>query len=793
MSRKGFYGIHNSFVWAMLLWAFLSSCNTQKHLPNNQFFLRRNTITVTTPEISSKAKSQIVEQLYLIIPNRQRPNEYAAGMFPVRRWFYYKTDSTFLANKDKKTWAPVRWIGTKLSEPPVFYDSLKTTRHAIDMKSHLESMGYFKTNITVESSSGRNTTNVYYLVDVGPPTRITQGIITTRDSTLMPYIPFLQTATLMQPGVILSQNVYDLERQRIVRYFRDKGYYDFVPTDVQEMVADTAKGLVKVTLELRPPAGQLRHKATIGEVRFLQTINDKGPKIVTTELQHIKFIRATESAFVDEALLYERIEMKPGNIFNQTQFEEMGRRIDALGTFRFVNINMRPDSVNPSILHYDILAPSAKKMTLSSGLDLNFSTTSAVRSAFGGGYNGAYTHRNLMGGAEVLTVNALANLDLALKNDLKSSYDIRLDTRLKVPRLHGVRWGWVFLARLRLVNSKFVSDLRKSGLTTYSGGYNYLSLLDFYGYHSSTLSYGVQLQQRRTTYTIQQSGGNLFLPFELERFAVITNNLEFLKRSLTSQLTTGLVFHQISISHIGKKQSSRVSPGKFSLRLEQSGLEYKGGLAIYRQLSNDQTDPKLFGQVGFAQYLRAEGDYTRTHYLSGDRSIAYRGGGGLVVNLSDNQSVPYLKQLYLGGPYSIRAWRIRGLGPGAFYDPVSTNPSGQYPAYQTGDIKMEFGFEYRFPLFWQFESTLFVDGGNMWLLKKDPDRPGGELTSNFYRQIALGGGSGIRLDASFVVIRFDVAYPMRQPYPDPLGRYWEQPVNFDRQKVNYNIAIGYPF
>lgn len=48
--------------------------------------------------------------------------------------------------------------------------------------------------------------------------------------------------------------------------------------------------------------------------------------------------------------------------------------------------------------------------------------------------------------------------------------------------------------------------------------------------------------------------------------------------------------------------------------------------------------------------------------------------------------------------------------------------------------------------------AVFLDAGNVWLMRKDENRPNGEFTlKNFPKQIALGTGFGLRYDLDFLV------------------------------------------
>jgi outer membrane protein insertion porin family len=145
----------------------------------------------------------------------------------------------------------------------------------------------------------------------------------------------------------------------------------------------------------------------------------------------------------------------------------------------------------------------------------------------------------------------------------------------------------------------------------------------------------------------------------------------------------------------------------------------------------------------------------------------------------------------------VRAYPSRLLGPGSYELP--TDRARSFFVDQVGDIKLEGNLEYRFPIYSVFKGAIFTDAGNIWLLREDTARPGGKFNINtFYKEIAVGSGFGIRIDASYFVLRFDLAFPLRKAYPVN-GNYWVlsaikpgDPV-WRKNNLVLNIGIGYPF
>lgn len=183
--------------------------------------------------------------------------------------------------------------------------------------------------------------------------------------------------------------------------------------------------------------------------------------------------------------------------------------------------------------------------------------------------------------------------------------------------------------------------------------------------------------------------------------------------------------------------------------------------------------------------------------------LAARFKTGIAVPFGPDDNISYIKQFFVGGPSSIRAWRPMHLGPGTFVNRNFFEPTSQTIFYQRGDLSLEMNLEYRFDLYWLMEGALFVDAGNIWTLQDDPSRPGAQISSDFLSEMAIGYGYGLRFDFNYFLIRLDLGlkllYPSNvfsepdapgAPFIAPTGR-WISPRG---QGVgNFNIAVNYPF
>jgi hypothetical protein len=119
------------------------------------------------------------------------------------------------------------------------------------------------------------------------------------------------------------------------------------------------------------------------------------------------------------------------------------------------------------------------------------------------------------------------------------------------------------------------------------------------------------------------------------------------------------------------------------------------------------------------------------------------------------------------------------------------------------------------------KGAFFSDFGNIWTYNEDAARPGAKFGNNWYKQIAIALGTGIRLDLDFFIIRLDLGIPIynpalpdqarwifqsREPYiADGIAYYglsWQTAAQKRARALTYlpkpflpsiQFGIGYPF
>lgn len=209
--------------------------------------------------------------------------------------------------------------------------------------------------------------------------------------------------------------------------------------------------------------------------------------------------------------------------------------------------------------------------------------------------------------------------------------------------------------------------------------------------------------------------------------------------------------------------------------------------AIYRACGK-QGEKELFG-TPFSQFVKGQTQLVWGRRLTGDIWLVSRVAAGAAHAYGNATEVPYSEQFYVGGANSIRAFTVRSIGPGS-YTPQEGTPEENFD--RTGTFKFEANTELRFPLFGPLHGAVFLDTGNVWLLKDDPLRPGGTLrASSFLRDLALGTGAGLRLDIGILVVRADLGVGIHAPYDTGRSGYYNM-TSF-KNSLAFHLAIGYPF
>ncbi len=772
----------------------LSACNTTKYLQDGETLLVRNEINVIDSNEKVPAK-KLEASLLTVLP--QSPNAKFLGLFRTRLWYYYNTHDTSLIGT---------LIKKKLAEPPVLISEDEASRSALLLKSYLIKKGYRSTQVSYDIEAKNKKGVVKYSATPGKLMYIDSVIFEAADTAIQRLLTENSKDSYLQPGIAFDKNFFDLESFRITGLFRNEGYYTFNNNFIRYFADTSNQKLVTKIAVLNPDETSRHQKFYVGNYTIY---DDTYSNLDNTNLNEstnrgIKFLTSDRKFYLDTATVPKFIYLNSGNLYNGERERRTVNKLNRLDITRLVRMvpTLRNDTVD-----FTIYLPRNQNMLLENNFDINYSTFNQVqgRNLFGVSGSVLFQHRNLFRGAERLTSSFQIGADINLRSidelGILNAFTFQVKNDLNFPKFIDLFRFMHLFNRLKFGKNSLVSDellasLNEEATTRLGLNYDFIILKNFYTYHSLNSSFGFELiKSRRKKYQFNPIGLDLWIPETKEGFDLFLEEPRnsLLRNSFGTRLFTGIFFRNLLID-ITTAPNKNGNVWRIISNLESSGHE----VALTNLIYNGLKDTFKLGSIEFSQFAKAEIDIRRYIPIVGTQTLALRFATGVALPFGTSHEVPYLKQFYLGGPLSVRAWRVRELGPGSYEDPLNETireESGYF--YQAADFKLEFGLEWRFPIFWRFAGALFLDGGNIWSLRStDVDlRPGAQLSKNFLKEIALGSGFGIRTDFSYFILRVDVGSKIRSPYKID-GRYYpyrnlSQALSLN--KLNFNLALDYPF
>jgi outer membrane protein assembly factor BamA len=389
-----------------------------------------------------------------------------------------------------------------------------------------------------------------------------------------------------------------------------------------------------------------------------------------------------------------------------------------------------------------------------------------------------YRNLNIFNGGEVFSLSGKVGYETQIaqgERDRLTSTEFGVQAGLVFPRV---------LFPIPIMN-RFQFAIPK---TRISLGYEYQYRSDLYKINSINTSFGYFWQVNRHIYhEINPASLSLFnLSETTPEFEEILNQNPFLRRSFEQQFIFGLNY---TFNYNQLVDSERKNPIFFGATLDFAG----NTLRLINTVLGTRNPDKIFG-LEYAQYVRADFDFRHYWRITKEQNLVTRLFAGAGLPLGNSLSLPFVKQYFSGGPSSVRAFRIRALGPGTFI-PQDVNTNGFFD--QAGDIRLEANVEYRFPISKYLKGAVFTDAGNVWLFNDNEALPGGKFSNQWAKELGVGSGFGLRIDIQLFVLRFDLAVPIRKPWLPEDERWLDRFLIFDRDwrsdNLVLNFAIGYPF
>jgi len=767
--------------------SFLTSCFPTRNIKEGEYLLLSNSYKVE----GKKVRQSDISSFYL-----QKPNRRVVGVRIYAKAYDFGTlfrDSSWVN----------RLFTENMGEKPVVYDSAMVDKTFANIRQHLENNGYFDMEIKARITEypQMKALRVKYIIYPKEPYRIRKIDLDIKDPNIKSFVMVNYNNRIVHEGDIYSVEELTEERNRMVNSLNNAGYYYFNKSQIV-IEADSnlkskqidlklkvlpmkarGKDELKSTIEVRNRRYRVRTITIFPEMSEMQ---DEGP-IDTTEflyspdhskLHRYVFIHKKDFVINPKAIL-NSIYLKDGNFYKKDDYAESYRSLGAMGIFQFINIqfnDVSKDSAEFGELDCIIQLSRSARYAISTDSELkNTGGDLGIEQSFG------FMSRNTFKNAEVLKI------------DLRGALEVQSVTNVPNPEpIWGMFNTFETGLNVSLDFPRFLAPIRRERFSRYfkpktriKVGYNYQNRPDYkrtiidvnFGYFwqpSSKLNHVLN--------PIEVSAVKIYPEPEFQDIIDQYQDPR-IKYSYQDHLVLGMSYAFIFHESIGRQ---RKPYQYFFGKVELGGIPYSG-ISYLFGARKDTIGQHWIGNLPYTQFVRFEGDYR--YYLpaySSNVINVFRANFGIGIPLGGSVAIPFEKSFYIGGANSMRAWVLGTLGPGAYKTTGNTFE-------MTGDMRIEFNYELRFDLSKDLEGALFTDVGNIWLIRKNTHMPEGVFNfKTFFPQFAVDMGAGLRYDLGFLVIRFDGAVPVYQPYRD-LGDRWTVYNDAYKVIVTWNFAIGYPF
>jgi outer membrane protein insertion porin family len=744
---------------------YAAGCRESKYLAKDEQLYAANSVRVQsigkiTPGQSKAIRSDLVGLL------RPKLNGKLLG-WRFKLWVY-----NVMGNPKKMR---IRhWIKSKVGEPPVLATGTMLEKNRAIMQNRLENKGYFHDTVILEKQLKDKELTAVYTAMIGEQYRY-RTITYPKDSdALSRAIDTLKKRSLLKVGDPYDLAVIKDERARIDNRLKQKGYFYFNPNYLVAKVDSSIGGRqLDLHLNIKPETPPSARKAYyINNVTVYAQYDIDQDTSVQKAFITPEGYRIFDTAGLFRPIIYRQtLVFKPGDLYKQNDHNLSLNRLVSLGVFKFVKARFEPvDTLGSDKLNvFYFLTPTQAK-----SIRFEASALTGSDNTNGGELSLNWRHRNMFRGAELFTATIFGGLGEQYSGAGQTTAIGRLGTTFNVfvPRIIGP-FTW-------FSNSAYVPK------TKISAGYEIFSRSDQYTLNSAKVSFGYIFKTRITNeHQLTLLGINYVRPSNIDSaYQVGLDTNITLRRSIERQFIIGPTynFNYNSLARPNHRFHNYYFNGNIDLSGNLLGLITGANIKKGKEVEIFNTP--------FSQYVRFEADFRDYLSFSNTSMFVSRITGGIGISYGNSSTMPFIKEFFAGGPSDIRAFRSRSLGPGSYYggDPKTTPNIPDQP----GDIKLEGNAEYRTKLFSILRWALFVDAGNVWTQKTDTSRLGSTFTGSFLKDIAIGVGTGFRFDISILVLRIDLAVPVRVPWlPD--GSKWVFKNVGDISQMVLNLAIGYPF
>lgn len=805
--------------WVLAGALLLAGCEAAKHVPDGRHLLTRNRVALDRASKAAQHRQDPIDLEEVASIVKQKPNKRVLGV-PFYLALYNLRDPQAVMRKrlEHDSLCMVRNVERALKgkrprtcdrstrgrngEPPVVLDTSLMHRSTGQIRLYLHKEGYFLASVSDTVVHKGRKAEVGYTLHPGPAYTVCDVNWLVDDPAISEYMRQAWPARLIHAGKRFDSDLLDAERDRIAQVMREQGYL-FFNRDLVIFDADTGMGdhQVDVLIRIERPMGRGQRglkgtrEGTVYEVdRVVIEEDARGERRAppdTLVVDGYEVVYRGELPPRKPQSMLCGMYLRPDQRFRQSDADRTYRRLTNLRVFDRVDIRYDTTGASaPDLVNCRILLTPGKVQSLSlEGFMTNRGGFLGTTVSLG------YRHRNLF--RSMGSITASMNFGFEAQQSVTGNTGEGGDasTSVRSERLFNtIELGPEVTLRFPnfLLPVKCSTFARSAApRTTINLLYNYQQRPD-YTRSLAKFSFGYEWNETRTkTWGVFPVDLNVIrLPYYDPDF------LAFLQSTNDPVLTDSYTDHLIAGARIVYTWNTQDAMARRRNYFLRSTLETSGNLldlyfrASDKPLETDSTGSSFHtvGDIRFAQFVKLDNDFRYYYRIHDKSSLVTRITAGIGVPFGNLDVLPFETSFFGGGANGMRAWQARTLGPGSYSAPVSYD--------RIGDIHIEGNIEYRFKLIGYLEGALFSDVGNIWSLRPNPAKPGGEFeVRDFVSEIAVGGGMGARLNFEFFLVRFDLGVQLKDP-GKPVGERWY----FQRTEqealgrvLNLNLGIGYPF
>jgi outer membrane protein insertion porin family len=757
------------FIYLTVVFCFfLFSCSTVRNFPKNKPFVYETEITLNG-KFNTDERKDLLQKLQAQLHDSIRVRS-------VQKLVFWHT----------------------LKNPPV-YDSINADKSVIFMRGLLNALGYYRDTITYDTTLNvvqvkndtQYRTRVHFAVTPGKLTHIDSLSFDLPNPVLQQLTMDSRKESLLQPGAPFAKALISTEFNRLTDIYRNNGFLRFSFEELLAIYDTVGIGLLRPTLDPLEQAQlleELRQRQEnptadievtlranrdtshliryyVGNVTVFPDLSLDTADYIRTEQVVDGYRVVSYRNLYKPGILSENIFLKRGDLYSQRMYLRTLNRFNAIGSWRLVTIDQIPRGTTDTVDFIVRLTPADK---------YSFNANIEGSQNFG---NSVFTNGNLVG----------LNLGLQNRNFAKRAYlaatNFRFATEVSNAQRVQARQAsfshTIFFPKA-IPNFGFIPEKFKENFkTSFNLFSSFTSRKDFFDLNTFNASWGYDFNWNKNLLAIRLPN----IEYTYLRSYKFLDSLIKVNRSYEFIFNSGLVASILAGYTVTGGVKDVANVARFNV--EASGL-------LTGFIHNKFLDSNL------QRFVKLDAEFRQTHQIRRS-AFAWRvfAGAGFQFRsprFKYKYYLPFYRSYVAGGANSMRAWQLRTLGPGStvrsFADSIAPD--------RFGEMALEANAEYRFyvtELFgFKINSALFTDIGNIWYIRENPDFPNGHFRLKYlWRDIAIGAGTGLRVDLGFFLLRLDYAYKLKDPSPDDPAK---QNKFFPDRKITsgqFQLGVTYPF